>query len=413
MRGKLRVGMYVGGDGKHRVMGPDHVIDDRKQLREQPPDILLTNYKMLDFLLLRHERPRSCGRTTGPDTLRYLVLDEFHTYDGAQGTDVAVLLRRLAARLGGSRFCPVGTSATVTSEDGSSQARLLEFASQIFDCTFDPEAVVGETRRDPAAFFGLFGPAASARLPEDVSALSPAEDDDIGSYVGRVASAFFPDDARLVVDGNVDRVRLGDHVARHAVARRLIELASARIFTMEELDEALAEKAPEWAARRGDDRLVLLDALLAMISWAEREAGKGTQPLLSVQVQVWVREVRRLVRGVDPEPTFAWRDEHPRTPPGQLWLPMYLCRTCGHSGWMSVLDELSRSLKMDSEPRRQGRPRAEPRARLPAPGSRRRPATRRSRGWAITSAPAVVGSAAATLAPSAASRRCASTPIDR
>ncbi len=54
---------------------------------------------MLDFLLLRDE-DRPLWRDTGPDTLRYLVLDELHTYDGAQGTDVAMLLRRLGVTLG-------------------------------------------------------------------------------------------------------------------------------------------------------------------------------------------------------------------------------------------------------------------------------------------------------------------------
>jgi DEAD/DEAH box helicase domain-containing protein len=346
MRGKLRVGMYVGGKGQHRVMGPDHVIDDRDQLRDQPPDLLLTNYKMLDFLLLRPS-DRRLWADNGPDTLRYLVLDELHTYDGAQGTDVACLVRRLAARLGGARFCPVGTSATVTSEDGSSQARLLEFASQVFGRRFDADAVVGETRRDATGFFGLFGPAAAAALPEDVTALRAGEDDDIESYVGRVAEAFFPDDPRLVVDGEVDRVRLGDRVARHRVARALIELATQRIFTLEELDAALAEHVPAWGARARADRRVLLEGLLAMISWAEREAGGATHPLLSVQVQVWVREVRRVVRAVDERPRFLWRDEHPRPPTGELWLPMYLCRTCGHSGWMTVLDELGRTLEAD------------------------------------------------------------------
>ena len=53
---------------------------------------------MLDFLLLRQE-DRDLWAVNDPDTLRYIVLDEFHTYDGAQGTDVAMLLRRLGATL--------------------------------------------------------------------------------------------------------------------------------------------------------------------------------------------------------------------------------------------------------------------------------------------------------------------------
>lgn len=99
LKDQLTAGMYVGGDGqRHTTLGPDHLITDRETLRKHPPDILLTNYKMLDFLLLRPE-DKTLWTDNTPDTLRYLVLDELHTYDGAQGSDVACLIRRLIARL--------------------------------------------------------------------------------------------------------------------------------------------------------------------------------------------------------------------------------------------------------------------------------------------------------------------------
>ncbi|WP_446916157.1 DEAD/DEAH box helicase, partial [Klebsiella pneumoniae] len=72
-------------------------ITDRTVIRDDAPDILLTNYKMLDQLLLRHEDQHIWQQSA--ESLQYLVLDEFHTYDGAQGTDVAMLLRRLGLAL--------------------------------------------------------------------------------------------------------------------------------------------------------------------------------------------------------------------------------------------------------------------------------------------------------------------------
>ena len=66
-------------------------------MRDEAPDILLTNYKMLDQMLLRYEDRRIWQQSAG--SLQYLVLDEFHTYDGAQGTDVSMLLRRLGLTL--------------------------------------------------------------------------------------------------------------------------------------------------------------------------------------------------------------------------------------------------------------------------------------------------------------------------
>ncbi|MCX7201755.1 MAG: DEAD/DEAH box helicase, partial [Burkholderiales bacterium] len=85
----LRVGLYVGGNsgkpGEGMVMTPTSVITDRDTLRKHPPDVLLTNYKMLDYLMLR-PRDRELWSRNTPTTLRYVVVDELHTFDGAQGT---------------------------------------------------------------------------------------------------------------------------------------------------------------------------------------------------------------------------------------------------------------------------------------------------------------------------------------
>jgi DEAD/DEAH box helicase domain-containing protein len=75
-------------------MTASRVITHRDTMRSFPPDILLTNYKMLDYLLLR-PKDRGLWRGNGSETLRYLVVDELHTFDGAQGADVACLIRRL------------------------------------------------------------------------------------------------------------------------------------------------------------------------------------------------------------------------------------------------------------------------------------------------------------------------------
>ena len=101
----LTAGIFIGNDrsggataGRNLGMSPTHLIDSQDQLRAFPPDILLTNYKMLDFLLFR-SRDSGLWAENTPSTLQYVVLDELHTYDGAQGTDVAMLLRRLGDRL--------------------------------------------------------------------------------------------------------------------------------------------------------------------------------------------------------------------------------------------------------------------------------------------------------------------------
>jgi DEAD/DEAH box helicase domain-containing protein len=93
---QLRVGLYVGGKSGlgQMTMTAQEVITDRNTLRAEPPDILLTNYKMLDYLLIRPKDRKLWEKNTA-DTLKYIVVDELHTFDGAQGTDLAILLRRL------------------------------------------------------------------------------------------------------------------------------------------------------------------------------------------------------------------------------------------------------------------------------------------------------------------------------
>src|SRR5690625_5178481 len=90
----ITAALYTGQNGPERTrVSADGPITNRREIQDNPPDILLTNYKMLDQLLLRAtDAPIWAQSAT---SLQYLVLDEFHTYDGAQGTDVSMLLRRL------------------------------------------------------------------------------------------------------------------------------------------------------------------------------------------------------------------------------------------------------------------------------------------------------------------------------
>ena len=83
----------------------------RRDIRSSPPDLLLTNYKQLEFLLVRRE-----DRHLFTESLRYLVLDEIHSYRGALATEVACLIRRLKAHSGlhSGRVVGIGTSATVS-----------------------------------------------------------------------------------------------------------------------------------------------------------------------------------------------------------------------------------------------------------------------------------------------------------
>jgi ATP-dependent helicase YprA (DUF1998 family) len=99
-------------------------FDERKQIQQSPPDILLTNYVMLELLLTRPEERRTIIHAARG--LQFLVLDELHTYRGRQGADVAMLVRRVRDVLDAPRLQCVGTSATwrVRKTPPSSSGRL-------------------------------------------------------------------------------------------------------------------------------------------------------------------------------------------------------------------------------------------------------------------------------------------------
>ena len=89
--------------------------DERKRVADESPDILLTNFMMLELLMTRQEEidRHVIGNCAG---LRFLVLDELHTYRGRQGADVALLVRRVRERLQPEKLLCIGTSATMASE---------------------------------------------------------------------------------------------------------------------------------------------------------------------------------------------------------------------------------------------------------------------------------------------------------
>jgi ATP-dependent helicase YprA (DUF1998 family) len=140
---------------------------DRERILQDPPDILLTNYVMLELMLTR-PRERS-ALTTSATNLSFLVLDELHTYRGRQGADVAMLVRPLRGTVGAKELQCIGTSATLAGPGTKAEQReeVAEFAERIFGTTITPDNVIGETLR--RATTGDTDPdALTTRLPHHV-----------------------------------------------------------------------------------------------------------------------------------------------------------------------------------------------------------------------------------------------------
>ncbi|MBN1981029.1 MAG: DEAD/DEAH box helicase [Chitinivibrionales bacterium] len=117
---------------------------EKLDVQEQLPDIILTNYMMLELLLTRsHE---SIIRNSIFESLRYLVFDELHTYRGRQGADVSMLIRKIKTQASQTVLC-IGTSATMVSGGTLDEQRktVADVSSKIFGIAIRPEQIVMES----------------------------------------------------------------------------------------------------------------------------------------------------------------------------------------------------------------------------------------------------------------------------
>jgi len=119
---------------------------ERERIAKTPPDILLTNFMMLELILTRHEEidRQVVENCRG---LEFIVLDELHTYRGRQGADVAMLVRRLRQRMDAADVLCIGTSATMSSTGTVEDQRktVADVAAKLFGTLITQHEVIGET----------------------------------------------------------------------------------------------------------------------------------------------------------------------------------------------------------------------------------------------------------------------------
>lgn len=345
----VSAGLYVGGKGQHAAPGASHLIDDREVLRQSPPDILLTNYRMLDFLLMRPE-DAPLWRKNRPGTLQYLVLDELHTYDGAQGSDVACLIRRLKARLGvaSGQLCCVGTSATIGSGGAEDPRQLLaSFASKIFAEPFSVESLVGEARLSPEETFSAFNENAVHPYPfagDSWKKLVPSSYDDPKHYLDAQSRLWFANKPS-------GPSMLAEDLGAHPFMTKLLRALSGKERRagprhVGEVMAAIAEEESAFAELDRERQWLVLASFVSLIASA-RSPDPATlgRPFLQVQLQLWLREVHGLLRRVGGAGfRFAWQDDL-KAEPGEHFLPMVFCRECGFDGFAATLHEGEEKLR--------------------------------------------------------------------
>ena len=339
LRGNVTVGMYVGGyeHTPSRMMGEEHVITDHETLLNTPPDILMTNYKMLDYLLVR-PKDAALWKDNAPDTLKYIAVDELHTFDGAQGTDLACLLRRLKSRLWtpAGYLCCIGTSATMGSKDNGQS--ILEYASEIFGEPFEENAIITEDRLSPGEFFAD-SEITDFTVPSDeqVKALVLlAQQEDETAYIAEAAKAWLnPDSIDLSTEEG--KIVLGEQLMHHSFMQAMISFIKGNYYQVSSIVDGLNVNYP--ALKNMEDPSEAVYALLALVSYARTGSADHLRPFLNVQVQFWMRELRRLVAKVSPKMVSYSIAHDLNTQQAKQYLPVVNCRDCGATGWTSILNE--------------------------------------------------------------------------
>jgi DEAD/DEAH box helicase domain-containing protein len=332
----VTAGLFVGEDQEekrkaHKSMGLDtgsdgeisqyHLIDDRSALHDNPPDILLTNYKMLDYLLMKPEHKNLWSSNQSESPLKYLVLDEMHTFDGAQGSDVALLIRRLKAKLKLNTITCVGTSATLLGEMGGDQV-LTTFASRLFGEKFSKNSIIPETRLSIDETFSDVT-TFNEHIPTDETISKPKNIDNISSYIVKSARVWFKEELD-------DSLKLGSKVKSHKLLYSILNELDNKPVLISDLLTRINNTGLKLSKAQ-------LYNFLSLLTHSKREVELGNNkkievPLLFVRTQLWVRELRRLIQSTAQEtPSFHWFSSG-NIPDDKLYLPPIYCEECGEHG---------------------------------------------------------------------------------
>lgn len=284
---KVSFARYTGQENK----------EDREKTLASPPDILLTNYVMLELMLTRPKERQNLISSAA--NLSFLVLDELHTYRGRQGADVAMLVRRLRGAVGSNEIQCIGTSATLAGPGTKAEQRqqVAELATRIFGVDIPAANIVGETLRrattgDPT---GL-----KARLGES----TPTEWDELQADP---LAVWTEQHFGLDIDDEGKLARRPPSKLSQAVAKLSAETGVDEPVCQEKLQELLLAGS---RVRSPQGRSLFAFKLHQFI-------GKGD----TVYTTLEPPEARFL--------TTQYQRSAPNRPAGQPLFPLAFCRECG------------------------------------------------------------------------------------
>jgi len=376
----ITFGRYIGetpvsaqGTGPDRTVSEEEIhelgeLRYREEMQITPPDILVTNFTMLEYMLLRNDDKKLFQSS---DLLKFLVLDEVHTYHGTRGMEVSTLLRRfrdfIGRGLGGKdpSYRCVGLSATLSTEEKATR-KLARFASHLFGSGFEEDSIVlGEIASDLKEEAPPFNVSRTLeeilRLPRLTPKLcgafavagscSQAEEDEIpqGEWTDLALVLETEPPSSDFLGANPERTEiLGAIVSRSPVYRQLrywLAKSQGGVASADELAGCI------FGSRLFESRPEDCREALGIVLQLALGGCAGGDALVSLRVHHFVKEHRQAQLCINPshrnERTDGWWAElfviH-RERCGtchSLAYPVFLCRKCGFvflEGWVRPAD---------------------------------------------------------------------------
>lgn len=304
---------------------PNNWLLTREEMLANPPKILLTNYAMLEHLLLL---PRNAP-LFNHSKLQTVVLDEIHTYSGAQATEVAFLLRKLKIRIGINQPIQVfGTSASLSDEPGADNA-LINFASDLFG---EKIHAVVRGKREPhialrnstktklnlsAAQWIQLGQTISAVLEEDTEFQIEKWNESIASLDLRQLNM---EEIKPLSVQLLDLFQASEEI--RSVAKKL---ADGQVVSFSDLAEHIFPKTD------AELRHKALAAVIHVGMLARKN--KDEFPLLPCRYHIVANGIEGLCLSLDKDHPESWKEVRPSRSgydeSGEPMYPLMVCRRCG------------------------------------------------------------------------------------
>ncbi len=244
--------------------------EEKQRIKSNPPDILLTNYMMLELIMTRSGE--SYLRENMQEHLEFLSFDELHTYRGRQGSDIAMLIRRIKAKAKRTlRF--MGTSATLVSGDNlqEQKEKVAELAGLIFGKAFQAEQVINESLKVQTPFSG--------QLPDQFSLQEALN-------------------TRINLDGTEDALRsnpLATWLENRVVLERKGDwIRRGKPLSLKSIAALLAEDSREPAIKCEEQ-------LLQLLNWSEAlSASKQARSIFPFKLHQFISQTGSVYVSLDP-----------------------------------------------------------------------------------------------------------------